>query len=337
MLIYGAASIVNAKWANWQTLMTTSLDNIQVIHNVNIVDPELVPLQNHWINCSFMGRVCAPPQTAHISLRTNNMKQLLHYGFFVELQYFLNRTEEGPPTDMLKRGAYSFYVFVLFDDSAMKRHSWAINEGRLKLKEDQHVYCSGRIIGQLKQEYVIRAGYEADTISERCPIHMIVPSESLRAAPEGTSSQFQDTSSPEKTSIRTGLQARMMQSMKKNASRKPEDQQPTASQSTHISLSPEPSKMSTNNDPDIQLLGEQTSSSISHTNDNDNVTLTGVEAKKTSPNREMTDTPRQEEDIESEGSIADFIDDSDEDVQPSPSKRKSSNDGPNSSSRLRKR
>ncbi|KAI1479096.1 hypothetical protein F4774DRAFT_410170 [Daldinia eschscholtzii] len=64
---------------------------------------------------------------------------------------------------MLDKKSYSFYIFLMFARSATKRHSWAYEDGEIKLKEDQFIHCTARIIGQLQDRFMTKAGYEPDT------------------------------------------------------------------------------------------------------------------------------------------------------------------------------
>ncbi|KAI2462793.1 hypothetical protein F4781DRAFT_441757 [Annulohypoxylon bovei var. microspora] len=202
----------------WQTLLTTSLQSIHGLPNVQLIDPHDMPVQKDWVGCSFYGRVCSPPETRYISLHVNQLRPLLEHGVFIELSFFLNRKDDHKPPDLVKRGSYSFYIFLLFDESARKRHAWVFTDDKMKLRDDQYIFCSGHIIGQLKDKFISRAGYEAKTPSNQCPIHAILPSVTLRAPtsfnnnPTPTSTQG---SSPSGASIRSNLQQRLMQSAKR--------------------------------------------------------------------------------------------------------------------------
>ncbi|OTB19341.1 hypothetical protein K445DRAFT_8391 [Daldinia sp. EC12] len=111
---------------------------------------------------------------------------------------------------MLDKKSYSFYIFLMFARSATKRHSWAYEDGEIKLKEDQFIHCTARIIGQLQDRFMTKAGYEPDTPTNSFRVLVVVPSQTLRPIPEKKVSA---------SDFRKGLQQRLQRGAQRAAAK----------------------------------------------------------------------------------------------------------------------
>ncbi|KAI0135474.1 hypothetical protein F4814DRAFT_401324 [Daldinia grandis] len=101
----------------------------------------------------------------------NMMGKLKDHEVSVELQFYFNPSNDaGRGGGFLRTQAYSFYVFLLFDKSASKRHRWVLRDGESNLRDGEYIYCAGRIVGKLKDFLINKAGYEPDMTMDKCPI-----------------------------------------------------------------------------------------------------------------------------------------------------------------------
>ncbi|KAI1097149.1 hypothetical protein F4804DRAFT_328479 [Jackrogersella minutella] len=152
---------------------------------VDVPNPNLDRgIQTVQVPCSFVGRVCGVPDTPLVAFK--DIKPLLQRGVFVEIQFYLRRNEQGRD-HLLRKGPLSFYVFLFFDKSAQLRYRWAFRDNTeiLNLAVGQMVYCSGTIMGQLKEEFVVRAGYERGTPVNESPVLLVAPTVNLRPTDQG--------------------------------------------------------------------------------------------------------------------------------------------------------
>lgn len=185
------------------------------LENLAVVDPEKHIQQTNWIGCSFLGRVRDTPDPAVLTLADNMMGRLRDHGVFVELQFYFNPATEAAGAGLLRTQAYSFYVFLLFDESARKRHKWALKDGKPSFRDSEYIYCAGRIIGKLKSFLVTKAGYEQDTPSDKCPIYVVVIGEGFRPTTISDTATPGAGAAPLQSGEQTPLQRRLMQSARK--------------------------------------------------------------------------------------------------------------------------
>lgn len=124
------------------------------------------------------------------------------------------------------KGDYSFCIYLLFDRSARKRYSRSINNaGRPKFTEGEYVYCMGRIVAQLNPDLISRAGHEAGTPLDQCPILVVTPTSLLSIPGTGGSGQSSQTTPILATSQRAGLTQKLQQlSARKAAAKKAEQE-----------------------------------------------------------------------------------------------------------------
>ncbi|KAI1099733.1 hypothetical protein F4804DRAFT_336973 [Jackrogersella minutella] len=139
---------------------------------------------------SFVGRVRNIPDTPTLSF--NDVRPLLERGVFVEVQFFLRRSQSAKDR-LLRKGALSFYIFVFFDVSAQRRNDWAFQDDRVNLAAGQMFHCMGSVIGQLKEKFVSRAGYEKETPPRESPILLVVPILNLRPTDHGSTGPSLDS------------------------------------------------------------------------------------------------------------------------------------------------
>ncbi|OTB16585.1 hypothetical protein K445DRAFT_311856 [Daldinia sp. EC12] len=217
-----ARSIMTDK-EEWQTLLTTSTSSIQPL-DLLLRDPEILPVQSTGIACSFYGRVCSSDdERLKPSTETPTLNEM---GFWVELQYYLNRQDDAGLHDLPKKGTYSFIVWVFLDERTRRRHSWVAND-KSKPQIGQYIYCTGRIIGKLNQSAIQAVGNQEGTDPQHSPVLVIIPMESLRPIGSGAkTSSGSIMASPTKTA-REQISQRLANSAKLRAQRREEQMKTT--------------------------------------------------------------------------------------------------------------
>ncbi|RYP81597.1 hypothetical protein DL769_001925 [Monosporascus sp. CRB-8-3] len=180
----------------WRTVLSARRESIQRLPAITQVDREVIQIDD--IPCNFNGKICRIVESQELSLHTQMLQPLLDMGVFVELRFFLRRNNNNRRAG-LKKGTYPFYVFLFIDDMARKRWPWVLSGGKLSLASGQGIYCSGTILGQLKEEFIERAGYEPGTPVAQSPVHLVVPTVELRltdTAGPGPALNAEDVVSP---------------------------------------------------------------------------------------------------------------------------------------------
>ncbi|KAI2465849.1 hypothetical protein F4781DRAFT_407885 [Annulohypoxylon bovei var. microspora] len=74
---------------------------------------------------------------------------------------------------------------MFFDESAKRRHTWAVEDGKVNMAIGQMVYCA--------EEFVARAGYEKGTPVKESPILLVVPTMNLRPTDQSQAPATIDT------------------------------------------------------------------------------------------------------------------------------------------------